>query len=94
MPEPKSLHQKLTELTSNLWWSWQAGLNESFRAINRPFWSGSGHNPVELLEEYSPERLEQRARELGLHSRINYAYRRWQEYMAAQDTWAQREPAS
>ena len=87
MAEAKSLHKKLTELTSNLWWSWQAGLNESFRAINQPFWSGTAHNPIALLEEYPPEKLEQRARELGLHSRINYAYRRWQEYMTSQDTW-------
>ncbi len=83
----KSLHQKLKELTSNLWWSWQPGLNEIFRAIDQPKWSGSAHNPLVLLEEYPSERLEHRARELGLHSRINYAYRRWQEYMSTPDTW-------
>ena len=85
MAEAKSLHQKLTELTSNLWWSWQAGLNESFRAINQPLWSGNAHNPIAMLQEYSPEKLEQQARELGLHSRINYAYRRWQEYTPSLD---------
>jgi starch phosphorylase len=87
MAESKTLHQKLTELTSNLWWSWQAGLADMFRAINQPLWSGSAHNPIVMLEEYPPERLEQRARELGLHSRINHAYRRWQEYMSSRDTW-------
>ncbi len=85
--EQKTLHEKLTELTSNLWWSWQSGLNEIFRAIDQPLWSGNGHNPVVLLEAYPPQKLESRARELGLHSRINYAYRRWHEYMASHDTW-------
>ncbi len=86
MAEQKTLHDKLRELASNLWWSWQAGVNELFRAIEPAHWSGI-HNPVIVLDEYSPERLETRARELDLHSRINYAYRRWQEYMAAPDTW-------
>ncbi len=87
MAEAKSLHQKLTELTGNLWWSWQAGLPEMFRAIDQPLWSGSAHNPLVMLEHYNSDRLELRARELGLHSRINYAYRRWQEYVSSQDTW-------
>ncbi len=91
MPESntmhQALHQKLTELTSNLWWSWQPGVAELFRAIDQPKWSSSGHNPIVMLEEYPPEKLEVRARELGLHSRINYAFRRWKEYMASQDTW-------
>ena len=91
MPESntmhQALHQKLTELTSNLWWSWQPGVAELFRAIDQPKWSGSGHNPIAVLEEYPPDKLEVRAREMGLHSRINYAYRRWKEYMASQDTW-------
>ena len=86
MLEQKTLHEKLTELTSNLWWSWQPGLNEIFRAIDQPLWSGNAHNPVILLEAYPPEKLEARARELGLHSRINYAYRRWHEYMSSHDT--------
>ncbi|MFO1019579.1 MAG: hypothetical protein U0903_02585 [Planctomycetales bacterium] len=38
----------------------------------------------------TPASLEQRALELVLHPRINYAYRRWQEYMASMDTWASK----
>ena len=40
-----------------------------------------------LLREYRPEKLEARAREAVLHTRINWAYRRWQEYMQSTDTW-------
>jgi starch phosphorylase len=87
MAESKTLHQKLTELTSNLWWSWQPGLADMFRAINQPLWSGNAHNPIVMLAEFPPDQLEHRARELGLHSRINHAYRRWQEYMTSRDTW-------
>ncbi len=36
------------------------------------------------------ERLEERASELALHSRINYAYRRMQEYLHSRHTWGAR----
>src|SRR5689334_13384724 len=35
-------------------------------------------------------RLEERASQLVLHSRINYAYRRMQEYLSSPKTWGQR----
>ncbi|MCA9080170.1 MAG: alpha-glucan family phosphorylase [Planctomycetaceae bacterium] len=83
----KSIHEKLTELASNLWWSWQPEVSELFRQIDPIRWSALSHNPIVLLQEYDPHRLEERARELVLHSRINAAYRRWHEYMSSSDTW-------
>jgi len=83
----KTIHEKLSELASNLWWSWQPDVTDIFRTINPAKWSEFGHNPIPLLREYSPEKLEVRARDEVLHSRIHGAYRRWLEYMAADDTW-------
>ncbi len=83
----KSAHQKLTELASNLWWSWQPEVTDIFRSIDPVQWSLMGHNPVQLLEEYPAEKLEDRVRELVIHSRINRAYRRWREYMELVDSW-------
>src|SRR4030095_3083054 len=45
------------------------------------------HNPVSLLGEMPLAQIERRAGELVLHSRINYAYRRQQEYLQADRTW-------
>jgi starch phosphorylase len=87
MPPHKSIHDKLSELASNIWWSWQPEVTAIFREIDPARWSELSHNPVLLLGEYTPEKLEARARELVLHSRINGAYRRWQEYMQSTDTW-------
>ena len=39
-------------------------------------------------DSYRP--LEERASELALHSRINYAYRRMQEYLHSKHTWGAR----
>ena len=87
MANHTTIHEKLTEITGNLWWSWQPEVTSIFREINPVLWSELAHNPVLLLREYTPEKLEIRARELVLHSKVNGAYRRWQEYMASTDTW-------
>lgn len=87
MAEQKSLHAKLTELTTNLWWSWQPEVSDIFRQIDQDRWSELSHNPVALLKEWTPERLEDRATEMVLHSRIHTAFRRWKRYMADSNTW-------
>ncbi|MGE4001187.1 MAG: alpha-glucan family phosphorylase, partial [Planctomycetaceae bacterium] len=86
MPQT-TIHEKLTELSQNLWWSWQPEVTSIFREIDPKKWSELSHNPVLLLREYDAEKLEIRAREEVLHSRINWAYRRWQEYMDSHSTW-------
>ncbi len=83
----KSIHEKLTELANNLWWSWQPEVTSIFRSIDPVRWSELAHNPVLLLQEYPPDKLEQRAREEVMHSRVNWAYRQWREYMESDNTW-------
>ncbi|MBX3443476.1 MAG: alpha-glucan family phosphorylase [Planctomyces sp.] len=83
----KTIHEKLTELAGNLWWSWQPDVTDIFREIDPVRWSDLSHNPIVLLREYGPDKLENRAREELLHSRIHGAYRRWLQYMRADDTW-------
>src|SRR5262245_2335385 len=87
MLQQKTIHEKLSELANNLWWSWQPEVTQIYREIDPRRWSELAHNPIILLREYPPEKLEVRAREAMLHSRINGAYRRWREYMESTDTW-------
>jgi glycogen phosphorylase len=82
-----TIHEKLTQLANNLWWSWQPEVTAIFREIDPALWSEVSHNPILLLRAYPPEKLESRARDEVLHSRINWAYRRWQEYMVSTETW-------
>src|SRR4029077_5477066 len=49
------------------------------------------HSPVALRSEIPLAVIERRARELVLHSRINYAYRRQREYLDADRTWGARD---
>ncbi|MCA8988218.1 MAG: alpha-glucan family phosphorylase [Planctomycetaceae bacterium] len=80
-------HAKLTEIAGNLWWSWQPELDDIFRRIDPIRFAELSQNPVQLLKEYTPEKLEKRVREEVLHSKINWAYRRFREYLASRSTW-------
>lgn len=86
-PEGRDLYDKLWALARNLWWSWHPECDQLFRDIDPIRWRQLDHNPIALLREFTPERLAARAGELVLHSRINYAHRRMQEYLTASNTW-------
>ena len=85
---PQTLYDKCMAVARNLWWSWHPEVTNLFRDLDPIRWRQLDHNPIALLAEFTPERLESRAAELVLYSRINYAYRRLKEYMADEDTWA------
>src|SRR4029079_17674616 len=83
-------HQRLGALAQNLWWSWDPDTTSLFRQLDPALWRAVDHTPVALLQRIPIDRLEERASELALHSRINYAYRRMQEYLHSQHTWGAR----
>ena len=84
------LQERLWTLARNLWWSWDHDTVSLFRDLDPLRWQQLNQNPVSLLAEFPLARLEKRAAELVLHSRINYAYRRLQEYLHADRTWGTR----
>ncbi len=54
---PDRLH-RLAELASNLWWSWHPKIRKAFRTLDYPLWQATAHNPVAMLYQIDPERLE------------------------------------
>src|SRR5712692_4978353 len=79
--------ERLWLLARNLWWSWDHDSISLFRELNPARWRKLNQNPVSLLGEMPLVEIERRAAELVLHGRINYAYRRQQEYLQADRTW-------
>jgi glycogen phosphorylase len=79
--------ERLWSLARNLWWSWDYDSTGLFLDLDPARWRQLNHNPVALLGEMPLAGIERRARELVLHGRINYAYRRQQEYLQADRTW-------
>ena len=80
-------HQRLCALAQNLWWSWDDETTALFRELDPLLWRQLAHNPVALLQRIDIDDLQERANQLVLHSRINYAYRRMQEYLSSTSTW-------
>lgn len=80
-------YDKCVALARNLWWSWHADVINLFRDLDPIRWRQLDHNPIALLSEFTPERLEMRAAELVLYSRINQAYRRLKEYVSEVPRW-------
>ncbi len=85
---PKALYDKCMALAENLWWTWQPEVINLFRDLDPIRWRQLDHNPIALLKEFTPERLDMRASEMVLYSRINHAFRRQKEYVASAETWA------
>ena len=84
----ETLFEKCNALARNIWWSWQPEVINLFRDLDPIRWRQLDHNPIALLSEFTPERLEMRAAELVLFSRINHAYRRLKEYQTQRAGWA------
>ena len=79
--------ERLWSLARNIWWSWDHDCVSLFRDLNPKRWRQLNQNPISLLNEIPLGEIERRATELVLHSRINYVYRRQQEYLHADRTW-------
>ena len=87
----QAIYDKCLALASNLWWSWNPEVTNLFRDLDPIRWRQLDHNPIALLREFTPERLESRATEMVLYSRINHAYRQLKNYMVTSNTWARTE---
>ena len=79
--------ERLWTLARNLWWSWDHDSTSLFHDLDPIRWRELNNNPVAMLSELPLAEIERRAGELLLHSRINYTYRRQQEYLQADRTW-------
>ena len=79
--------ERLWSLARNLWWCWDHDCISLFRDLNPTRWRELNQNPISMLSEIPLGEIERRAAELGLHSRINYVYRRQQEYLLVDRTW-------
>ncbi len=84
----ENLHDRLWTLAKNFWWTWHPDIIRLFTDLDPHLWRQVNHNPVAFLGQIDPEKIEHRASELVLHSRINHAFRRLNEYLTKPQTWA------
>ncbi len=83
-------HDRLWTLANNLWWSWDAETVSIFRDLEPNRWRDLDHNPLALLAECSLEALSGRIAQNVLHSRIQNACHRLEDYLESNKTWGAR----
>ncbi|HUM11067.1 MAG TPA: alpha-glucan family phosphorylase [Myxococcaceae bacterium] len=74
--------QPLATLASNLWWSWHPEAAAVFEAVDPERWERSGHNPIKLLRDAAPRRLDQVAHDAALVSRAEALARTLEDELA------------
>ena len=89
-PVPKHLPPgliRLAELSQNLWWSWKLEARQLFELIDPTLWYFTHHNPVRLLAEVTPERLQQLAHDPTFIRHYSAVIRTFDEYLLGTGTW-------
>jgi starch phosphorylase len=59
---PLRIH-RLAELAYDLWWTWHPEARQVFRLLDYRLWRRTSHNPVRMLHQLAPGRLEAAARD-------------------------------
>ncbi|MBS0263483.1 MAG: DUF3417 domain-containing protein, partial [Planctomycetes bacterium] len=83
-------NDRLWALANNLWWSWDAETISIFRDLDQQRWRELDHNPLALLAECSLESLSGRITQNVLHTRIQNACHRQEDYLKSNKTWGSR----
>ena len=75
--------EKLSEISRNIWWSWNYEALELFRDLDPQLWKEVASNPVLLLERMSYEKLEALSKDKVILKRMNEAYTKYKDYIDA-----------
>lgn len=81
---------RLYDLAYNLWWSWTPEAQALYAGLDPELWQRVQHNPVRLLAEIDPARLEAAARDQAFLARFDAILRDFDAYMRREDTWFRR----
>lgn len=79
----------LGELSTNLRWSWHGPTQDLFAELDPALWLEVGHDPVRMLGEVPPERLDELAADPGYTARVDAAAADLREYLETPG-WFQR----
>jgi starch phosphorylase len=77
----------LGELAYNLWWSWQPEAAWLFQNLDKTLWELTQHNPVKLLSQIAPAKLESAASDPVFLRRYDGVMMVFGRYVAAKGAW-------
>ena len=83
---PKRI-EKLSEISNNLWWSWNTEFLRLFKTIDNDLWENCEKNPVKFLKQVSQERLEAVSKNVEFLKEYDKLARQFEDYMNSKNTW-------
>ncbi len=81
---------RLSELAYNLWWTWEPEAGRLFGRLDYDLWGRIGHNPIRLLREIDPQRLNQAANDQEYLAVFDHVFAQFDAYMNQKNTWTNR----
>ncbi len=83
---PKRI-EKLSEISNNLWWSWNTEFLRLFQYIDIDLWEQSKKNPTKFLKHVSQERLEEASKNISFLRDYDKVVENFENYMNSKNTW-------
>jgi len=78
---------RLQEMAGNLWWSWHSNARQMFASLDFPLWQLTGQNPVRLLHDITPSRLQAAAKDPAFLARYDAAMASFDADMSVRESW-------
>jgi glycogen phosphorylase len=93
VPRPP-LPERIQQLASDLWWSWNPTARDVFRRLDYALWRHTDHNPIKMLSLISTDRLEEAARDPAFIESYDKAIELLNRARSGTGTWwMERYPA-
>jgi starch phosphorylase len=86
---PEALRD-LKTLAYNLRWTWDQDTQTVFEDTDPELWEATGHNPIEMIDQLSPRRIESLLKDEIYLARVQVAAKSLSDYLAA-ETWFDRK---
>ena len=83
---PENL-KKLSEISNNLWWSWNTEFLRLFEVMDMDLWESVGKNPVKFLKHISQEKIEFFSNNQEFLEKYNKVVANYEGYINSRDTW-------
>jgi len=77
---PPSL-EKLGDLATNLWFSWNPDVRDLYREIDLDTWRNCGRNPVKFLERVDPQKIDVFSKNAPYLDKVNKSWDRFNQYL-------------
>lgn len=83
---PKRI-EKLSEISNNLWWSWNTKFLRLFKMIDKDLWENCEKNPIKFLKLVSQDRLQYAENNQEFLKEYDKIIKEFEDYMNSKNTW-------